>query len=110
MRFTRVIFSTCEFFQEPLAIAKLALSLFMSKKGFKKWHKCNHTINHCYFNNNNIKRTFFTSPQMKITLFKSVLLPLALYVFDHNSSRQYKIYKERKKCLNVLTLNTLIAL
>ena len=95
MRFTRVIFSTCEFFQGPLATAKLALSLFMSKKGFKKWHKCSHTINRCYLNHNNIKRTFFTSLQLKITLVKSVLLSLALYVFDHNSNRQYKIYKER---------------
>lgn len=83
MLFTRVIFSTCEFSQESLAIEKSALSAFMSEK----WSKIRNSFNcFCinssdYFDSYNIKRTFFTSPQLKITLFEPVFLQFALLPF-----------------------------
>lgn len=83
MLFTRVIFSTCEFSQESLAIAKSAHSVFLSKKGFHKRNSfnCFYFNGSDYFDINSIKRTFFTSPQLKITLFKPVFLQFVLMAF-----------------------------
>lgn len=90
MLFTQVIFSTCEFSQESLAIAKSTHSLFLPKKNITKrngFKRKRNSLSCCYFNSNgyfdsnNIKRTFFTSPQLKITLFKPVFLQLALLPF-----------------------------
>lgn len=91
MLFTKVIFSTCDFSQGSLAIAKLTLPLFMSKKCVKLWYNLKNTIksivNEGYICScdyyygcfkGSIKRTFFTSPQLKITLYKPVFLQLSL--------------------------------
>lgn len=82
MLFMHVIFSTYEFTQESLAIAKSAPSFFMSKNGV--------VLNTISLKDNGLlkfknifllKELFFTSPQLKITLFNTVLLQLALMPF-----------------------------
>lgn len=73
MLFTRVIFSTCEFSQESLAIAKSALSFFTSTNAL--------VLNTVILKVVILKELFFTSPQLKITLFTPVLLQLNLMRF-----------------------------
>lgn len=78
MLFTRVVFSTCEFSQESLAIAKLALSFFMPKNGVVLNTVILKVV---IFKVVTLKELFFTSPQLKITLFKPVLVQLSLMHF-----------------------------
>jgi len=89
MLFTLVIFSTYEYTQESLAIAKLAPPFFMPKNGVVLNGvivnlkviilKYNGLLK--FKNIFLLKELFFTSPQLKITLFKTVLLQLALMHF-----------------------------
>jgi hypothetical protein len=81
MLFTKVIFSTYKFFQEPLANITQAYSFFVTKKGVV-W--CLITLNNNgltkFKNIFLLKELFFTSPQLKITLFKAVFIQPALNV------------------------------
>ena len=98
MLFTLVIFSTYEFTQESLAIAKSAPSFFMSKNDV--------FLNRLIINDNGLlkfrnifllKELFFTSPQLKITLFKPVFLQLALMPFVDTiiGNNKSQLIKER---------------
>lgn len=86
MLFTLVIFSTYEFTQESLAMAKSTPSFFMPKNDvvLKVLILENNGLLKLKLEFKNIfllKELFFTSPQLKITLFKPVFLQLALMHF-----------------------------
>jgi hypothetical protein len=95
MLFTKVIFSTYKFFQEPLANITQAYSFLVPKKGVV-W--CLITLkNNGLTKFKNIfllKELFFTSPQLKITLFKAVFIQPALIVvfrlINNNKSQLIK--------------------
>ena len=90
MLFTHVIFSTYEFTQESLAIAKLAPSFFMPKNGVVLKDSSLSKLKNIFL----LKELFFTSPQLKITLFNTVLLQLALMLFfDTISSKKSSLIK-----------------
>ena len=79
MLFTKVIFSTYKFFQEPLANITQAPPFFVPKKGVV-W--CLITLKNNGLTKFKIiyllKELFFTSPQLKITLFNAVFIQPAL--------------------------------
>ena len=97
MLFTKVIFSTYKFFQEPLTNITQAYSFLVPKKGVV-W--CLITLrNNGLTKFKNIfllKELFFTSPQLKITLFKAVFIQPALNVVFRliNSNKSQLIKRE----------------
>tara|TARA_R110001583_G_scaffold1152_16_gene9600 strand:+ start:10005 stop:10370 length:366 start_codon:yes stop_codon:yes gene_type:complete len=97
--FTRVIFSTCEFSQEFLAIAKLALSFFMPKNGVV----LNTVILKVDILKVDIlkvvifkvvtlkpKRTFFHIPPTENHSFQTCFVTVISYAFCRYNIRQFK--------------------
>ncbi len=87
--FTRVIFSTCEFSQEFLAIAKLALSFFMPKNGV--------VLNTVILKvvifkvvTLKPKRTFFHIPPTENHSFQTCFVTVISYAFCRYNIRQFK--------------------